>query len=98
MARTRVVTRTINEYKYEVLTLNTVTCEPQKVIMSLTGDELSLDKALKELKKIYETDDVSLVKATFVEKCEQIYGMLETDFLKLATKMDADRHFEETED
>ena len=42
---------------------------------------------------MYNTEDYNVVKVISTHKETQIYGMLETDFIKLAKKMDDERKF-----
>lgn len=97
MARERMVTRTITATEYTVLCLDVTKCNVSRETLTLTGEALSTEKALKALKKKYETVELKLVTIEATNSVEEIYGMLETDFIKYATKMTADRHFIETE-
>ena len=93
MARTRVVTRTIVGTEYTVMTVNTVAGAVGTAKYTLTGEKFSDEKALKKLQKLYDTDTEKLVSITGKESVDCIYGMLESDFVKYATRMDDDRHF-----
>lgn len=94
MARTRVITRTVIDTVYEVMTLNTCTCDVEVKFYTLGAIKFANeDKALSALKKQYDTEDVKLVKINGTSQREQIYGILETDFMAMARLMDSDRHF-----
>lgn len=98
MARVRMVTRTINVTTAEVMTVNTITCEVSTVNYELTGETYNNEKALKELKKLYETEDTKLVAIQTLTVHEEMYGLKEVDFLKVAHKLDpATRKMIETE-
>lgn len=98
MARTRVVTRTIVGTEYTVMTVNTVAGAVGTTKYTLTGEKYTDEKALKKLQKLYDTDTEKVVSITAKESVDCIYGMLESDFVKYATRMDEDRHFLEVED
>ena len=84
MARERMVTRTISNTTYKVMTVNTETCEVQ-ILPYITSEEfLDDEKALKQLRKKHETDTVKLVKIESVETTEQLYGMSEVEFMQYA--------------
>lgn len=93
MARVRVITRTINQYNYECLCVDVPTKKTVINVLPLTGDPINDEKALKALQKIYNSDTLKVVMIVSKETKETIYGMLETDFIRLAKPMDSDRHF-----
>ena len=93
MARTRVVTRTIEDTVVECKVLRTVKDNDYIVseeyhLGAMVDPKKYLTLAQKQAP---ETDTV--VKVLNVRKESQIYGMLETDFIKLAKKMDDERKF-----
>lgn len=98
MARTRVVTRTINVTTIEALCMDIKTCEPVVKDLELTGETYDNDKALKLARKLYDTETLKVVAIQSITTHEELYGMLETDFLKYATRMDDKRKFVEEED
>lgn len=75
------------------LCMDITTAEPCTQTLVLTGYEYDTNTALKAAKKVYDTDTFKVVAITSLETTGQIYGMLETDFIKLARKMTPDRHF-----
>lgn len=90
MARVRMVTRTINVTEVEAMCVNTNTCEVSIKTLELTGETFTEEKALKELKKQYETDAEKVVAIQKMEVHEEMYGLKEIDFLKVAQKLDPD--------
>lgn len=93
MARTRVVTRNIKEYAYKCLCMDIQKKAVVEQVLSLTGDALTDDKALKVLQKTYDTEVLKVVSIVSMSTIDCIYGMLETDFIKYASVMDENRHF-----
>ena len=84
MARERMVTRTITNTTYKVMSVNTETCEVS-ILPYATGEEFVDDeKALKFLRKKHETDTLKLVKIESIETTEQLYGMSEVEFMQYA--------------
>ena len=98
MARTRVVTRTIVGTEYTVMTVNTVAGAVGTTKYTLTGEKYTDDKALKKLQKMYDTDTEKVVSITGKESVDCIYGMLESDFVKYAKRMNDERHFVDEEE
>lgn len=88
MAKTRMVTRTINVTEIEVMCVNTSTAEVSIKELELTGETFTEEKALKALKKEYETDTLKIVTIQKMEVHEEMYGLKEIDFLKVAQKLD----------
>ena len=94
MARVRVVTRTIEDVVAECKVLKTVDNEDYILTEELhLGGQIDPKNALKVAQKMYNTEDYNVVKVISTHKETQIYGMLETDFIKLAKKMDDERKF-----
>lgn len=98
MARRRVVTRTIIGTEYDVMTVDTTTSMVSTTKFTLTGEKLTLDKALKKLQKMYDTDTLKLVSIQHHRSVDCIYGMLESDFVKYAKRMNDERHFVDEEE
>ena len=99
MARTRMVTRTINVTVVEAMCVDTLTAEVTVKSLELTGETFTDEKALKALKKEYETDTFKVVAIQKMEVHEEMYGLKEIDFLKVAQKLDpATRKLLENED
>lgn len=88
MARVRMVTRTINVTVVEAMCVDTTTAEVSVKSLELTGETFTDEKALKELKKEYETPTFKVVAIQKMEVHEEMYGLKEIDFLKVAQKLD----------
>ena len=88
MARTRMVTRTINVTVIEAMCVDTTTAEVTIKELELTGETYTQEKALKVLKNEYETDTLKVVAIQKMEVHEEMYGLKEIDFLKVAQKLD----------
>lgn len=97
MARTRVITRTIIGTEYSVMTVNTVAGAVGTTKYTLTGEKYTDEKALKKLQKLYDTDTEKVVSITGKDSVDCIYGMLESDFVKYAKRMNDERHFVDEE-
>lgn len=91
MARERMVTRTINVTECEAMCVDVTTAETTIQTFELTGESYTPEKALKELKKHYETDTLKLVVVQGMHTREELYGLLEVDFLKVAHRLDDSR-------
>ena len=57
-------------------------------VLELTGETYTKEKALKVLKNEYETDTFKVVAIQKMEVHEEMYGLKEIDFLKVAQKLD----------
>ena len=82
MARVRMVTRTVATTVVEIMGLNVVTCEVSIIKYELPS--CPEGKELEVAKKLYETDEFKLVKVESTEVKEVLYGMPESEFIKLA--------------
>lgn len=89
MARVRMVTRTINVTVVEAMCVDTSTAQVSTKTLELTGETFTEEKALKELKCEYETDTLKVVAIQSMSVREEMYGIKEIDFLKVATKLDS---------
>ena len=88
MARTRMVTRTINVTVVEGMCVDTQTAEVTVKSFELTGETFTDEQALKALKKEYETDTFKVVAIQKMEVHEEMYGLKEIDFIKVAQRLD----------
>ena len=88
MSRVRMITRTINVTVVEAMCVDTNTAEVSIKELELTGEAFTEEKALKALKKEYETDTFKVVTIQKMEVHEEMYGLKEIDFLKVAQKLD----------
>ena len=94
MARVRVVTRTIENVVAECKVMITVGDNDAIEIENLNlGGQVEPKNALKVAQKLYNREDYKVVTVKSIHKEQQIYGMLETDFIKLAKKMNDERKF-----
>ena len=94
MARQRVVTRSIEDCIVEVTAM--VTIDGKKTLAEETlhlGGQVPEEKALTVAQKMHNTDTFKVVEVNKFYKKMTIYGMKETDFIRLAQPMDDDRHF-----
>lgn len=95
MARRRVVTKTVVGTKYVVLGMNITTKAPISKEVVLKGTGLTLEKALKAIKKEYDTPEELIVTITDSTEVNTIFGMFEENFIELAHPMTEDRKFED---
>lgn len=94
MARVRVVTRTIENVVAECKVMKTVGTDDFIITENLNlGGQIEPKNYLKVAQKLYNTDTYNVVKVLSAHKEQQIYGMLETDFIKKAKKMNEERKF-----
>lgn len=84
MARTRMVTRTVEVNTYSVMTCNTETAEVVIVDYKTGIISQSIDP-MKYLKKLYETDTIKLCAITGHSTETILYGMPEDEFIARAT-------------
>ena len=84
MARQRMVTRTVMVTKVEVICLNVQTVETTIETYEISGTFTSDKEVLKALKKEHETDTFKVVAIQELVENEVLYGMAETEFIKLA--------------
>lgn len=86
MAKERMVTRTIESAKVEVMAVDTVTADA-RVLEFICEPQKDNEKYLKVLRKMHETDTMKLVAVNKVELETQLYGMSEVEFLEHARKL-----------
>lgn len=84
MAREKMVTRTITETIASVMYVNVTTASVDYADYRLAGTFDSNEAIMKKLKKDYETEEVKLVNIVNVDTVENLYGMPEAEFMKLA--------------
>lgn len=90
MARERQVTRTINAIEVVAICMSIKDMTPCEKTLSLTGDTPNNEQAMKQLKKIYETEDFKVVAVKEINVTEKLFGMSEIDFLKYAVELDTE--------
>ncbi len=88
MARKRMVTRTVTgteaEVKVVVISANEIT----DIKVTVSGEFTDNDKLLKAIKKQTETEDLKVLTIVSTTKIDKCYGMLESEFIKLAKELD----------
>lgn len=84
MAKERMVTRTVTTNIFEVMTCNVETAEA-RVIEFKIGPIPANSDALKELKKVYETENLKLCAIVGHNEETVLYGMPESFFIEHAT-------------
>ena len=89
MARARMVTRTVVGTQAEVQVVSISASEITNINVTVGGEYEDADKLMKAIKKQTETDDLKVLKIVTSEKIEKCYGMLESEFIKLAKELDA---------
>ena len=90
MARQRIITRTIKVAECETMLVNVETAEVRIEVLEISG-EVDETTALKTLKKLYEDDTTKVVAIQNISIREELYGMPEIMFLKLAKRLDENR-------
>lgn len=90
MARQRMITRSIISYEAECIVMDIKTVETSIVNYTITGDVSDKNKVLKNIKKLYENSESNLqiVAVRDIVEHEEMYGMLEVDFIAHAKKLD----------
>ena len=88
MARKRMVTRTVTgteaEVKVVVISANEIT----NIKVTVSGEFTDNDKLLEAIKKETETEDLKVLAIVTSTKIDKCYGMLESEFIKLAKELD----------
>lgn len=89
MSRERFVTRTITSNIYDVICMDVVTVETIIKEFVITGDIPSdNEKAMRTLRKLNETDEFKLVAIQNVRTEEELFGISEIEFIKVAHRLD----------
>ncbi len=84
MARERYVTRTVNVAVCEVMCMDVATAEVQIMECEVGGGLTEEKDLMKCIRKMYETSTFKCVAIRSVRNNEILYGMPESDFIKLA--------------
>lgn len=84
MARVRMVTRTVNVAEVHVMMLNIQTQQVSTVVAEIGGGITEEKALLKAVKKLHEDATNKCVAITAVNQKEILYGMPESDFIRLA--------------
>ena len=88
MARKRMVTRTVTGTEAEVKVVVISKDEITNIKVTVGGEFTDNDKLLKAIKKQTETDDLKVLTIVSTTKIDKCYGMLESEFIKLAKELD----------
>lgn len=88
MARKRMVTRTVTGTEAEVKVVVISKDEITNIKVTVGGVYTDNDKLLKAIKKETETDDLKVLSIVASMKIDKCYGMLESEFIKLAKELD----------
>ena len=83
MAKERMVTRTLTITTVEVMTVDITTATTGTSRFDVVGDH-TFDTALKAVKELYETETTKIVTITDLVLNDYLYGMSESDFIKMA--------------
>lgn len=98
MARKRMVTRTVTGTECEIQIVTISASEITTIKETISGEYDDTTKLMKAVKKAVETEDLKVLQILSTTKIEKCYGMLETEFLKLAKELDPEtRKLLETE-
>lgn len=85
MKKEKMITRTFTRTHFEMMTVNTTTCE-----VSITEEIMDVvfksdADLLKHCQSIYNNDENSVVKCTITSTEDVLIGLSESDFLKYGT-------------
>ena len=83
MAREKMVTRTLTITTVEVMTVEISTSTIGTARFDIVGEH-TFDTALKAVKELYETENIKIVTITDLVLNDYLYGMPESDFIKMA--------------
>lgn len=86
--RKPMVTRTIISTSVTALCVNPQTAETFEQEFTLTGKIDDKDKVFKRASKLYNTDDCIIVAIRNLKEVNELYGMIEADFIKGANILD----------
>ena len=88
MARKRMVTRTVTGTEAEIQIVTISASEITTIKHTVGGEFTNNDKLLRAIKKEVETDDIKVLQIINTTKIDKCYGMLESEFIKLAKELD----------
>ena len=83
MAREKMVTRTLTITTVEVMNVEISTSTIGTARFDIVGEH-TFDTALKAVKELYETENIKIVTITDLVLNDYLYGMPESDFIKMA--------------
>ena len=82
------VTRTVTGTEAEIQIVTISASEITTIKHTVGGEFTDNDKLLKAIKKEVETDDIKVLQILTTTKIDKCYGMLESEFIKLAKELD----------
>ena len=82
------VTRTVTGTEAEIQIVTISASEITTIKHTVGGEFTDNDKLLKAIKKDVETDDIKVLQILTTAKIDKCYGMLESEFIKLAKELD----------
>lgn len=85
----RYITRTINVIAYKCIVWNRVKHEMSEHTLTVKGKPLS--EPLKEIRKRYEGDTLTIADVIGETSVEQLYAAKETDFIALAERLEQEQ-------
>lgn len=88
MARHSMVTRTLSRTTVEALCLDITSGLAVSKILEISGVYKSEDLLMKKVKEKLESETLKVVHIVNASKSEQLYGMYEEEFMKLATPLE----------
>ena len=83
MAREKMVTRTLTITTVEIMTVDITTATTGTARFDIVGDH-TFETALKAVKELHETDTLKIVTITDLVLNDYLFGMPESDFIKMA--------------
>ena len=84
MARERMITRTVVSVNYEIMAVNMETKTVENITVSIPSGDTLTDKAREKAIKASIPEGKTFVSVLSETTTETLYGMSETDFIKLA--------------
>ena len=82
------VTRTVTGTEAEIQIVTISASEITTIKHTVGGEFTDNDKLLRAIKKEVETDDIKVLQIINTAKIDKCYGMLESEFIKLAKELD----------
>ena len=84
MKKEKMITRTINSTKAQVMQVNVKTATVEMVNVEVAGKYEDLSELLKAVQAQYDTEERKSVTVVTFEDVETLYGMPESVFMKYA--------------
>ena len=87
MARERMVTRTIVSVEYTVLVVDMATLKAETIIVTIPSADTMTDKSRDKAIKESIPSGKTFTAVMDSKKVEELYGMTEVEFMKMAKKL-----------